>query len=90
MGDLGSNLRDARKKLDLSQEQVAERSGVHTTEVSRIESGKRDPRVSTLKRLAAAVEVPPGRLLEYGQTGDTTTAALTGPQKPSHISVATE
>jgi transcriptional regulator with XRE-family HTH domain len=64
VGNLGVNLRDARKKLGMSQEQVAERSGVHATEVSRIESGKRDPRVSTVKRLAAAVELRPGQLLE--------------------------
>jgi len=64
VGDLGSNLRDARKRLGLTQEAVAERSGVHATEVSRIEAGKRDPKVSTLLRLAKAVEVPPGRLLE--------------------------
>jgi transcriptional regulator with XRE-family HTH domain len=63
VGDLGSNLRDARKKLGLTQEEVAERSGVHPTEISRIEAGKRDPRVSTVKRLAAAVEVPPDHLL---------------------------
>jgi transcriptional regulator with XRE-family HTH domain len=48
----------------LTQEQVAERSGVHSTEVSRIEGGKRDPKVSTLERLAKAVEVKPGRLLD--------------------------
>lgn len=64
VGNLGANLRDARKKLELTQEDVAERSGVHATEVSRIEAGKRDPKVSTLERLAAAVELPPGRLLE--------------------------
>lgn len=64
VGDLGSNLRAARKKLNLTQEQVAERSGVHATEVSRIEAGKRDPKISTLLRLADALEVPPGRLLE--------------------------
>jgi transcriptional regulator with XRE-family HTH domain len=64
VGDLGTNLRAARKKLALTQEQVAERSGVHATEVSRIEAGKRDPKVSTLLRLAKAVEVPPGQLLE--------------------------
>lgn len=64
MGDLGSNLRAARKKLKLTQEQVAERSGVHPTEVSRIEAGKRDPQVSTLRKLAAALEVPPGDLLD--------------------------
>ncbi len=64
MGDLGSNLRAAREKLGLTQEQVAERSGVHATEISRMEAGKRDPQVSTLLKLAKAVEVPPGRLLE--------------------------
>ncbi|HEY6730844.1 MAG TPA: helix-turn-helix transcriptional regulator [Solirubrobacterales bacterium] len=64
VGKLGANLRDARTKLGMSQEQVAERSGVHATEVSRIEAGKRDPRVSTVERLARAVEVRPGQLLE--------------------------
>lgn len=64
MGELGSNLRTARKKLGLTQEQVAERSGVHVTEISRMEAGKRDPQVSTLLKLAKAVEVPAGELLE--------------------------
>jgi transcriptional regulator with XRE-family HTH domain len=64
VGDLGENLRAARKRLELTQEQVAERSGVHATEVSRIEAGKRDPKVSTLRRLARAVEVSPGRLVD--------------------------
>jgi transcriptional regulator with XRE-family HTH domain len=61
---LGPNLREARLKLELSQEQVSERSGVHATEVSRIEAGKRDPRVSTVERLARAVNLRPGQLLE--------------------------
>jgi transcriptional regulator with XRE-family HTH domain len=62
-GDLGRNLRRARKWAGLTQEEVAERSGVHATEVSRIEAGKRDPRISTMERLAEAVEVPPSDLL---------------------------
>jgi transcriptional regulator with XRE-family HTH domain len=64
VGDLGSNLKAARKKLGLTQEEVAERSGVHATEVSRIEAGKRDPQVSTVLKLAKAVEMAPGQLLE--------------------------
>jgi transcriptional regulator with XRE-family HTH domain len=64
VGDyLGRNLRNAREERGLTQEEVARRSGVHATEVSRIEAGKRDPRVSTVERLAAAVELPPGELL---------------------------
>jgi transcriptional regulator with XRE-family HTH domain len=64
VGNLGANLKAARTKLGLTQEQVAGRSGVHATEVSRIEAGKRDPQISTLLKLAKALEVPPGQLLE--------------------------
>lgn len=64
MADLGTNLREAREQLGLTQEEVAHRSGVHATEVSRMEAGKRDPQVSTLERLAKAVEVTPGQLLD--------------------------
>ncbi len=63
VGSLGSNLRDARERLGLTQEEVADRSGVHPTEVSRIEAGKRDPRVSTVERLAQALGVKAGELL---------------------------
>lgn len=64
VAELGTNLREARKRLGLTQEQVAHRSGVHATEVSRIEAGKRDPQISTVRRLAKALEVKPGRLLD--------------------------
>jgi transcriptional regulator with XRE-family HTH domain len=60
----GIRLREARERLGLSQEEVAQRSGVHATEVSRMEAGKRDPKISTLRRLAKAVEVKPGQLLD--------------------------
>ena len=42
---------------------MAERSGVHPTEVSRIESGKRDPRIATVESLAEAVGVSVSDLL---------------------------
>ena len=64
MSNLGKNLRATRKKLGLTQEQVSERSGVQAGEVSRIERGLRDPQVSTVEKLAAAVEVSPGRLFD--------------------------
>jgi transcriptional regulator with XRE-family HTH domain len=64
MPHFGIRLREAREHLGLTQEEVAQRSGVHATEVSRMEAGKRDPKISTLRRLAAAVEVKPGQLLD--------------------------
>lgn len=62
-GNLGKNLRRARQDRKMTQEEVAERSGVHATEVSRIESGKRDPQVSTVQRLAEAVGLSASDLL---------------------------
>ncbi len=60
----GPKLREARERLGLTQEEVAQRSGVHVTEVSRMEAGKRDPKISTLRKLAKAVEVKPGQLID--------------------------
>jgi XRE family transcriptional regulator, fatty acid utilization regulator len=65
VGNLGANLREARERLGLTQEQVSDRSGVQPGEVSRIERGKRDPKVSTLEKLAAALEVEPAELLRH-------------------------
>lgn len=59
-----NNVAEARRRAGLTQEEVSERSGVHPTEVSRIENGNRDARVSTVFRLAAALEVSPGQLLD--------------------------
>lgn len=64
MPNFGTRLREAREHLGLTQEEVAQRSGVHFTEVSRMEAGKRDPKISTLRKLAKAVEVKPGQLLD--------------------------
>jgi len=62
-GNLGTNLRQLRTERAMTQEEVGHRSGVHPTEVSRIEAGKRDPKVSTLERLAKALGVPASDLL---------------------------
>jgi transcriptional regulator with XRE-family HTH domain len=63
VADLGANLRRLRDERELTQEELAERSGVQAGEISRIERGQRDPRVSTVIRLAKALRVPPARLL---------------------------
>lgn len=45
-----------REVVRLTQDQVAERMGIDKSGVSRIESGARDLRLSTLRRYAMAVE----------------------------------
>jgi transcriptional regulator with XRE-family HTH domain len=64
VGKLGKNLRAARQRLGLTQEEVADLSGVQAGEISRIERGLRDPKVSTLEKLAGALKLAPGRLLD--------------------------
>ena len=41
------NLRRLRATASLSQEQLSDLSGLHATEISRLERGVRDPRLST-------------------------------------------
>jgi transcriptional regulator with XRE-family HTH domain len=57
------NVLVARKERHLSQSEVSDRSGIHVTEISRIERGLRDLRLSTLLRLARALEVEPATLI---------------------------
>jgi transcriptional regulator with XRE-family HTH domain len=61
---LGRNVLAARREAHLMQSQVAARAGIHYTEVSRVERGQRDPRLSTIMRLAQAVSVQPAQLLD--------------------------
>jgi len=43
---------------------LAKIAGTHASEVSRLERGLRDPRLSTMVRLAAALDVPLGALVK--------------------------
>ncbi len=54
-------LRDA---AGLSQEQLGERCDMHLSAISRLERGLRDPQLTTIARLAGALEVTPSELIE--------------------------
>lgn len=59
-----ANLVAARRKAGLTQEELADRCGLHRTEISLLERGGREPRLGTLVKLAEALGVPPERLCE--------------------------
>lgn len=63
-GRFGENLRHVRKREDLSQERLARRASLHRTEIGLLEKGGRVCRIDTLIRLAGAMAVPAGELLE--------------------------
>lgn len=61
---LKENLREARRRAALTQGELAEASGVGITTIVRIERGQiEEPRVSTLRKLADALDVAPADLL---------------------------
>jgi transcriptional regulator with XRE-family HTH domain len=60
----GANLARCRKAAGLSQEEACVRAGLHRTEISNLERGKRLPRVDTVAKLAGAIGVDPGELFE--------------------------
>jgi transcriptional regulator with XRE-family HTH domain len=62
---LASNLRSLRSGLGLSQEAFAFEVGLHRTYISDLERGARNPTIMVVDRLAAALGVTPGRLLDH-------------------------
>lgn len=58
------NLRREREKRELSQEDLGYASGLHRTEVSLLEREGREPRLSTIVRLARALKIEPTDLLK--------------------------
>ena len=61
---LASNLRRFRCAKELSQEQFAFEAGLHRTYVSDLERGARNPAIEVVDRLAVALGVRPGDLLD--------------------------
>jgi len=60
---LGRRLRACRISAHVTQEELAERAGLHRTAIGFLERGARTPRVDTLLRLCAALAVEPADLL---------------------------
>jgi transcriptional regulator with XRE-family HTH domain len=61
---LGAAIRQLRKGAGLSQEALADRSGIHLTHIGGLERGVRNPSYATLVRIANALHTRVGRLME--------------------------
>ena len=61
---LARNLRTLRKEKGWSQEALADEAGIHRTYVSDLERGARNPSSTLVDKLASALGVKAGRLLD--------------------------
>jgi len=61
---LGSNLKRLRKEKGWSQEEFADRAGIHRTYVSDIERAARNPTITIVEKLAKPLKVSASALFE--------------------------
>ena len=60
---VGLNLKRLRDVLDISQEAMADKAGIHRTYISGVERGVRNPTVLVLAKIAEAAGADPDELL---------------------------
>lgn len=60
---IGDKLREARKRALLTQQELANKSGVGVTTIVRIERNQVEPHVRTIRKLAACLGMEPKDLL---------------------------
>lgn len=78
-------LRRIRQGAVMSQEELAERSGVARDTISKLETGRRGAYPSTIRKLAAGLEVRPQMLVggvEYLDEGPVDEATEKLPEEP--------
>lgn len=61
---LARNLRKLRQAKGVSQEAFADEAGLHRTYISDLERGTRNPSMTLVDKIARALDVPLGTLLD--------------------------
>jgi transcriptional regulator with XRE-family HTH domain len=82
--EFGRRLYELRKRADISQERLANLSGLDRTYVGRAESGCHNPTLVTINRLAKGLDVEPSELLKRPQDHSTAEASLES-QPDNHL-----
>lgn len=62
--EFGDRVRSLRHALNLSQEALAEAAGINRTYIASLEAGQRNPSLDLMSRLAVALDIDLGELLE--------------------------
>lgn len=73
---LANAIKQQRSALGISQEELAARAGMHRTYVSEVERGERNPSITSVEKLAQALEISITSLLAPTQPGSPPREAL--------------
>ncbi|MHC6202530.1 helix-turn-helix domain-containing protein [Breznakiellaceae bacterium SP9] len=65
---VGSNIKKYRKTLTMSQEELADKAGLHRTYIGGIERGERNITLDSLQVIANALNVAPALLIAEEDT----------------------
>ena len=60
----GEKLRRIRREVGISMETLGNRAGLHRTEIGHLEHARREPRLTTIFRVAHVLDMSASRLLE--------------------------
>ena len=63
---IGSRVREERRRLDLTQEELAERVNLSTNYIAHLERGSRGASLQTLEKVAGVLDVPVASLFVAG------------------------
>ncbi|OUE08619.1 XRE family transcriptional regulator [Clavibacter michiganensis] len=67
--EFGARVREQRQRIGISQETLAELSGIHWTALGKIERGQRNPSLRNIVKIASGLDVDAG-ILVTGLTAD--------------------
>lgn len=75
---LGSNIKLLRKLRSITQEELSEIIGIHSRQLSKIETGDHFPSCKTLEKICIALDVTPKELFDFEFLVDESESLLTG------------
>lgn len=62
---VGKRIKELRHKLNISQEELADKAGIHRTYIASLEVGKRNISIVLLEKIADALEVSLSEFFDF-------------------------
>lgn len=79
--NLGEKIREKRKRMNMTQKDLSDRSGISVSFLSDIEKGRTPPSIATMLKICEALDLPPYMLF----LDEEATAVMEPPQRYSAL-----